>query len=235
MSAFVKTNRKSIMNDVVEQVKNAISTGALKPGQRIIEADIAQEMGISRYPVREAILYLQEVGLLHSIPYKGTYISTIDEEELEEIYQLRSALEELAVRLLIEKANDKDIKKLEVIIKEMEHANKEEDLVSLVNADIDFHLTICELSGHRKLQEIWKNLQDQITLYMQREKYSYVQSRSKEFTHTHGMIFEALQARNNQLAEFRIRNHINEALNYIKISQTDHGAIKEKISERVNA
>jgi DNA-binding GntR family transcriptional regulator len=223
------------MNDVVEQMKNAILIGALKPGERIIEASIAQEMGISRYPVREAILHLENAGLLYTIPYKGTYISTIDEEELEEIYQLRSALEELSVRLLVDRADDKDIKKLEIIIKEMEHADKNNDLSSLVNADIDFHLTICELSGHRKLKEIWQNLQDQITLYMQREKYSYVRSRLKDFTHTHGMIIEALQARDKKLAELRIRNHINEALNYIKNFQKEVGANKEKISGKVNA
>ncbi len=88
-------------------IREAIRNGKLKPGQRLIETQLAEEMQISRFPIREALRYLEKEGLVETKPFKGTYVAQLTEQDIGKLYSFRSALEELAVRILIENINPK--------------------------------------------------------------------------------------------------------------------------------
>lgn len=135
MAIFQKQERTTLKMVALKQIKEALQSGKLKPGDRIVEAELAREMGISRFPIREAISSLEKEGLVVTLPFKGTYVSQFDEEDLEELYTLRSALEELAVRLLVQKISSKEIKKLDSVLKAMEQATHKRKVV-LISADM---------------------------------------------------------------------------------------------------
>ena len=220
MAIFQKQERTTLKMVALKQIKEALQSGKLKSGDRIVEAELAREMGISRFPIREAISSLEKEGLVVTLPFKGTYVSQFDEKDLEELYTLRSALEELAIRLLMQKISSKEIKKLDSVLKAMEQATHKRKVV-LISEDMRFHRTICELSGHRRLFDMWLTLQDQLRSFIALEEHSYEEA--DQLLKTHYPIMEAIKKGDSSLAEKCIRDHIADALGIIgRVLQKRH-------------
>ena len=95
---FSRQKRSTLMDRAFQQIREAIRSGKLKPGDRLVESQLAEEMQISRFPIREALRYLEKEGLVKTKPFKGTYVAQLTEKDMEELYSLRSAIEELAER-----------------------------------------------------------------------------------------------------------------------------------------
>jgi DNA-binding GntR family transcriptional regulator len=211
---FKKQERITLKSLALSQIKGAILSGKLRPGDRIVEARLAQEMGISKFPIREAIRYLEREGLVVTFPFKGTYVSNFDENDVEELYTLRSALEELAIRILMSKLDEEKIAQLDSILADMQKAANEQKVDKVISEDMRFHRTICELSGHRKLLEMWLTLQDQIKSFIAREEYFYGQA--NQLVETHYPVLEAIKSGNKQLVEKSIRDHLKNAIGVVK-------------------
>jgi len=144
-----------------EQVKDVllqrIVSGELAPGDRLVETRIAQELGTSQAPVREALRDLELLRLVESEPFRGSRVRKFDEEEMTEVYPVRASLEELAARLAT--ANlDGDVSALEIELEAMKKAVKQNDTQSLVEHDITFHRLIVEAAGNSVLEQCWKSL-----------------------------------------------------------------------------
>jgi DNA-binding GntR family transcriptional regulator len=211
---FKKQERITLKSLALNQIKGAILSGKLRPGDRIVEARLAREMGISKFPIREAIRYLEREGLVVTFPFKGTYVSNFDEGDIEELYTLRSALEELAIRILMSKLDEEKIGKLDSILADMQKAANEQKVDKVISEDMRFHRTICELSGHRKLLEMWLTLQDQIKSFIAREEYFYGQS--DQLVETHYPIIGAIKSGDSELVEKCIREHLKNAVGIVK-------------------
>ena len=144
-----------------EQVKDVllqrIASGELKPGERLVETRIAQELGTSQAPVREALRDLQLLRLVESEPFRGSRVRVFGEEELIEVYPVRAALEELAARLAAEKLGG-DVSALEVELAAMREAVRRNDTHALVEHDVAFHRRIVEASGNSVLMQCWQSL-----------------------------------------------------------------------------
>ena len=218
MSIFKKQKRSTMLTKALEQIREAIKSGKLKSGDRLIESKLAEEMQISRFPIREAIRYLEKEGLVVTIPYKGAYVANFSERDLEEVYTLRSALEELAVRKLMENLDSRKINKLDSILKMMEKTAREGKADKVVTMDMKFHQTICELSGHRKLLEIWLTLERQLRTFITLEEHLYKDP--SDLVKTHYPVIRDIKSGNIQRAEKSIRDHLYEALNIIKRNYT---------------
>jgi len=216
MATFKKQERSTMLDKALKQIREAIKSGKLKSGDRLIESRLAEEMQISRFPIREAIRYLEKEGLVVTIPFKGTYVANFTERDLEEVYTLRSALEELAVRKLMENLDNRKIKKLDSILKMMEKAAQEGKMNKLVSVDTKFHRTICELSGHHKLLEMWLTLERQLRTFIALEEYLYKEP--NDLVKTHYPIIKDIKSGDIQRAEKSIRTHLYDALNIIKSS-----------------
>lgn len=213
MAIFREPERTTLKMEAVKQIKEAIQSGKLRPGDRLVESVLAKEMNISRFPVREAILFLEKEGMVVTAPFKGTYVSQFDEKDLDELYTLRSALEELAIGILMEKISSQEIEKLESILKAMEKATRK-GKASLVAEDMRFHRTICEVSGHRRLLEIWLTLTDQLWSYIALEEDSY--ERGDRLLQTHDPVIEAIKKGDRLAAQKCMRDHIFDALHVLK-------------------
>lgn len=211
---FSKQKRPTLMSQALQEIREAIRKGKLKPGDRLVEMQLAKEMRISRFPIREALRYLEKEGLVETKPFKGTYVAKLTERDMEELYSLRSAIEAFAVRILIKHIDAEKIKKLESIFQSMQQASKNEDLDKLISEDFRFHQTICELSDHRKLLEVWLTLENQLRVFLTIEKQLF--GNSAQFVKSHIPILEAIQERKIRPAQKAIRDHLNWAMQVIR-------------------
>ena len=119
---FKQVPHKSLREAALAAIRQAISRGDLKPGQRLVESDVAEQMGISRAPVREALRQLETEGLVVSEPHRGTFVAEVSATDLWEIYTLRAAIERLAVRLVTEKASAEMLAQLQQAVADMAQA-----------------------------------------------------------------------------------------------------------------
>jgi len=211
---FTRQKRATLMDQALKEIRDAIRSGKLKPGERLIEMQLAEEMQISRFPIREALRYLEKEGLVETEPFKGTRVARFTEKDMEELYSLRSSLEELAVRILIENLDEKKIKKLEKIIQSMQKASQTGNLGQMIFEDLRFHQTICELSGHRKLLAVWQTLECQLQVFLNIEKDFFLTT--YQYVSTHNPIMEAIKNRNIETAEKAIREHLGLAMRIIR-------------------
>ena len=211
---FTRQKRATLTNRALKEIRDAIRSGKLKPGERLIEMQLAEEMQISRFPIREALRYLEKEGLVETTPFKGTHVARSTEKDMEELYSLRSSLEELAVRILIENLDEKKIKKLETIIQSMQKASQTGNLDQMISEDLRFHQTICELSGHRKLLVVWRTLESQLQVFLNIEKDFF--ETTYQYVSTHNPIMEAIKNRNIETAEKAIREHLGLAMRIIR-------------------
>ena len=211
---FSKQKRPTLMSQALQEIREAIRKGKLKPGDRLVEMQLAKEMHISRFPIREALRYLEKEGLVETKPFKGTYVAQLTERDMEELYSLRSAIEAFAIRTLIKHIDAEKIKKFETIFQSMQQASKNEDLDKLISEDFRFHQTICELSDHRKLLEVWLTLENQLRVFLTIEKQLF--GNSAQFVKSHIPILEAIQERKIRPAQKAIRDHLDWAMQVIR-------------------
>jgi DNA-binding GntR family transcriptional regulator len=211
---FSKQKRPTLMHQALQEIREAIRKGKFKPGDRLVETQLAEEMHISRFPIREALRYLEKEGLVEAKPFKGTYVAQLTERDMEELYSLRSAIEAFAIRILIKHIDAEKIKKLESVFRSMQQASKNEDLDKLISEDFRFHQTICELSDHRKLLEVWLTLENQLRVFLTIEKQLF--GNSAQFVKSHIPILEAIQERKIRPAQKAIRDHRKWAMQVIR-------------------
>ena len=223
---FSKQKRSTLMDRAFQQIREAIRSGKLKPGDRLVETQLAAEMQISRFPIREALRYLEKEGLVETMPFKGTYVAQLTEKDMEELYSLRSAIEELAVRILIKNIDEEKIKKLESIVAAMVQASENDNIDKMIAEDLRFHQTICELSGHRKLLNVWLNLENQLQIFLTIEKNLF--ENSYQFVTTHHPILEAIKSGKTGSAQKAIRDHLKLAMSVIRQGYWEKNSKKAK-------
>lgn len=149
---------RTLRDRATDALRDAITHGVLKPGQRLGERELAAELDVSRLPIREAIQQLEYEGLLVSIPRKGTFVVEITDDDVVEIFSLRTAFESLAIRLVTESATLAQIARLQSYVDEMGDASARQDYPALWDVDIDFHTTLCTIAGHGRLLKHWSLL-----------------------------------------------------------------------------
>jgi DNA-binding GntR family transcriptional regulator len=169
--AFSQIQAVSLRQQVVEQIRTAIIEGRLKPNDHIVEASLTQQLGVSRTPVREALILLEQDGLVVSHPYRGVFVRTFTVQDVEHIFSMRTALENFAGELLIERFNTDDYHHLEQLIESQRNAITAADYKVVRSIDVDFHAYIVHSSQHTLLIRNWKQIVAQIAavLYLRAE------------------------------------------------------------------
>ena len=191
---FKEEKRVTLADRVLRQIREAIKQGKLKPGERIIEAAMAQEMGISRVTVREALRHLEKEGLISTQPYRGAVITAMTDQALEEIYELRLVLEELAIRTLVRKLTPEKIEHLESVVQIMKTVATQRRIEEVIDADLAFHRTICELSENRRLLKAWLDLSNQLRAFIAAEGWLYPNAPPEETLPSHFPVLDAIKA-----------------------------------------
>jgi DNA-binding GntR family transcriptional regulator len=209
MGSIFKAEKRSILvEQVANQIRDAIKSSQLKSGERIIEADLAKDMKVGRNAIREAIRYLEKEGLVTTTPYKGAIVSEFTKADLDDLYILRTALEELAIKLLVKNINEKKIAKLESFVNTMKKVAKNGTVEEIIDADLNFHRSICEVSGNRKLLEAWLNLSHQLRAFIGLEDQLYDEDTPEASVATHYPVFEAIKKGDGNLAAKHMREVI---------------------------
>lgn len=154
------------LRDVVfHTLREAILKGDLKPGERLMELQLAAKLGVSRTPIREAIRMLEQEGLAVTMPRKGAEVAKMTLKDMEDVLEIREALDELAVRIACEKITDEQLKKLIAVKEEFEANTKSGDLKKIAESDVLFHDIIYEATGNPKLVSMLNNLREQVYRY----------------------------------------------------------------------
>lgn len=176
--------------------------GDYKPGDRLVETQIAKDLNVSQAPVREALRDLEQMGIVVTEAYKGTYVREISKKDLISYYDVRAELEGLAMRLAMPHLTEKDIKQMEQCMEKMEAAAASGDHKLLVNSDIAFHEIIINASDNISLQRCWQNIKG--WTYFGTLRFS---ANKLMIVHTHSPILDAVKTGNPIEASERMREH----------------------------
>ncbi len=151
---------------VTAAIRELIMTGAVAPGDRLVETELSERFGTSRGPVRDAFKELEQSGLVVSVPRRGTFVATLTAADIHEIYTLRLALEKLAIGTTATIATDHDIAAMRAAVERLTEAQRTSDRRAGAEADIAIHRLIVRTAGHERLTEAWERLADQTLLLM---------------------------------------------------------------------
>lgn len=161
-----KVRPRTLVAQAMESIVAAVARGLILPGDRIVEQEIAGALGISRVPVREALRLLESQGLVVSEPYKGMRLTSLTRERLEEVIEVRVALETSAARRAIARGrnNGAALGGLRRAIDELELMATRRDEYGLASADAAFHRELCRLGGNQVLCTVWEAIAVQLTI-----------------------------------------------------------------------
>ncbi len=198
-------SRLPIREELVESLKEAILSGKLLPGDRIVETQWAKKLGISQSPVRDALRTLESIGLVHTVPYQGTYVSLITIEDLIDAHTIRGNIEAMAVHYAIDRITDADLSKMRTLIAAMEEAGERNELSRYVRIDTEFHKTIFAASQNRLLIRLF----EQLNVY----EWTYFGTRFSsldlvQLAKRHESIYNALASHDEEKAKEAVVLHL---------------------------
>ena len=153
---------------VCETIRQAIVDGVFSPGERLMEIQLADEMGVSRTPVREAIRKLELEGFVVMIPRRGTYVADISIKDINEVYEIRTSLEVLAAGLAAERISDEELETMQRLLVEIGQHIEDGNIEKIVEIDTAFHDVLYKASRNKRLAGIINNLREQITVIRRR-------------------------------------------------------------------
>jgi DNA-binding GntR family transcriptional regulator len=200
----------SLKDKAYKALKSAILSLKLKPGDPLVESDLAQQLGISKTPVRDALLELEREGFVTKVLFKGTYVTEITLKDVREVFQVRAVLEGLAARLAAPFFSAKDLEEGEKIITAAEAALAEGDIALCSEHGKRFHRLIIKKADNQRLQTIILNLDDHLQRF--RLLSDQINGRLNKSLKEHRKILEALGRKDPLAAEETARGHLFSVL-----------------------
>ena len=205
------------LRDVVfNTLRQAIITGEFAPGERLMEIALAERLGVSRTPVREAIRKLELEGLVVMIPRKGAEVAQITEKDLRDSLEVRCNLEELAVKLACERITGEGEEKLKLALENFKQAVEKQDFQNIVDSDIAFHDVIFEATQNHRLMQIASNLREQVYRY----RVQYIKD---------DKLHPVLEEEHRMIVDYILKKDVQNAVNTMKkhIINQEEGVIKK--------
>lgn len=202
----------SMRQRAADVLRSAIVSGRLRPGDKLKELELAEQLGISRAPVREALRQLEHEGLVASLPYRATEVLGISQEEITEVLvPIRLTLETFAFRRALPLLTSDDLAVLEVFVQSMRRAAGDADLDALAEADVQFHELVIERSGQPHCLQIWRSIEPRVRTYFRRD--APIHARLEEIADEHQQLLEVLASGDENQVIDTLRGHI---MNYLE-------------------
>lgn len=202
---------KPLREVVFETLREAIINGTLRPGERLMEIQLAEELGVSRTPVREAIRKLELEGFVVMVPRKGAFVAGISLKDIADVFEVRAALEALAAGLAAERITDEELEELERILVKKAEIIEKSDVTRFVESDTQFHEVLYRSSRNQRLIQFLSNLQDEILRF--RSVSLAFPGRLRHALEEHRKIVEAVADRDVHRAQALAQEHIEKAEN----------------------
>ena len=204
----VTMNEYLPLRDVVfNTLRQAILKGELEPGERLMEIQLAERLGVSRTPIREAIRKLELEGLVLMIPRKGAEVAKISARSLRDVLEVRRALEELAIELACQRMSEEEVGNLQKAQEDFKKAIAEGDAMKIAETDEHYHDVIYEGTQNAKLIQMLNNLREQ--MYRYRLEYIKDEDKRKILVLEHEKILKTVRERKVAEAKEAVREHIN--------------------------
>jgi DNA-binding GntR family transcriptional regulator len=203
----------TLREHALRSIRQAITSGTLAPGTRIREEELAQQLGISRGPVREAIRALEREGLVRTEPHRGSYVTALAEEEIEHLYQVRATVEAIASRRVAQRiAGDAGLlTPYQELLERMRRAAASGGLDTLAAADLEVHRRLLADSGYTVLPELWSAMDGIVRARMSAILAEQPRGEIVPYTaESHAPIVEALQSGDPERAAAAVQQHILE-------------------------
>ena len=171
-----------------------------------METQLGEKLGVSRAPIREAIRKLELEGLVVMVPRKGAQVAQFTEKDIQDVLEVRAALEALAAKMACRRMDDRSFLRLQLIITEYDYAARDKDIEVMIEKDIEFHETIFNATGNERLIQFFNNMREQVDRY--RIAYIKQANNNKHVVEEHTAILDALKERNEELASELTTKHI---------------------------
>jgi DNA-binding GntR family transcriptional regulator len=197
----------ALHQDVAGKLREMIRKGILVRGQRIIEAEICEQIGVSRTPLREALRVLESEGLVELFPHKGVHIRQPSMHEIQEMFDVMGVLEGTCARMAAQKMTSAGWRKIERLHQKLETHYAEGDREKYLAVNNVLHAWIQELAGNRVLDDIVRRLREKVALY--RHQQIYEGDRFDESIREHRKIRDALRRRDPDAAEMQMKRHLD--------------------------
>jgi DNA-binding GntR family transcriptional regulator len=191
---------------IFNTLREAIIIGELKPGERLMEVQLSEKMGVSRTPVREAIRKLELEGLVIMLPRKGAHVADLSAKDIMDVLEIRATLEGLASALAAARITEEELAELKHVQTQFAGYIEKDNLQGSIKKDVEFHDIIYKASRNDKLLQVSSNLWEKV----QRYRVAYLKDGSTlgELINEHNEIIEAISSRNTELARICAQKHV---------------------------
>ena len=214
--------QRTLSDYVADQLRQAILSDIIKPGQRLIEQELAENMQTSRGPVRDALKILENEGLVSRQSHRGAFVTELKQDDVFEIYTLREALERVALRYAIRNATEEQIEELSKIVEDMENlAKRDYNQLEATDLDMEFHYTLCKISGHQRVLNAWVALSTQIRLVLLKHRLGNPEDHRDRSVVWHSRIVDSLRERDQDQAVKELHTHMAASLEWLG-NQTEY-------------
>lgn len=215
------------LRDVVfNTLRQAILTGELKPGERLMEIHLANKLGVSRTPIREAIRKLELEGLVTMIPRRGAEVAQITEKSMNDVLEVRRAMDALCVELACDRISQEELESLRKACDTFAEAVKTGDIKVIAQSDVALHDIIVQATGNRRLVQLINNLSEQ--MYRYRFEYLKDTSRHESLIEEHWVIYESILKKDretaSQAAKLHIDNQEKAIIRQIRLEKQKHSS-----------
>lgn len=192
---------------VFNTLRQAILTGELKPGERLMEIHLADKLGVSRTPIREAIRKLELEGLVTMIPRRGAEVAQITEKSMNDVLEVRRAMDALCAELACDRITDEELENLKQACDDFEASVRTKDVRKIAQADVALHDIIVRATGNQRLIQLVNNLSEQ----MYRYRFEYIKDFSQHETliEEHRIIYQSIVRKDRETAAAAARTHID--------------------------
>lgn len=196
-----------LRDEVFHTLRKAILTGELKPGERLMEIHLADKLGVSRTPIREAIRKLELEGLVTMIPRRGAQVAQITEKSMSDVLEVRRALDALCAELACDRITSGELDALQEACGRFEAAVHTGDLKAIAREDVAFHDIIVQATGNQRLIQLVNNLSEQ--MYRYRFEYIKDAGQHENLVQEHRMIYEGIVRKDREAASAAAKTHID--------------------------
>jgi DNA-binding GntR family transcriptional regulator len=203
---YLKTDSLTLTNKVYKKLRLDIITGKIPEGSRLVESSIAEEMKVSRTPVREALQKLASEGLLYPIPRVGYIVEETSEDDIYDLFHTRMSIEQLAAKRALEVITNEEIESLKRNLQKTDEIIKNSQTEKMIDLDIEFHHIIYKASRSKKLYQICKTLSENTLKY--RNACIHIPDIAQRAADGHRRIYEAILLKNLQMVNESVEHHI---------------------------